>query len=244
MAKARLPIQLTPDDQVFVLTGAGISAESGIPTFRGVDGLWEKYRIDELASPEAFDRDPALVWRFYSWRRRVARPCKPNAAHIALARAEKALSGRFFICTQNVDSLHEQAGAERVLHMHGKLFESRCERSSCKTLPFSDENEYSADGLPRCKCGGRVRPNICWFGELPHHMEIAMEALAHCTVFVSIGTSGVVEPAASFVAFARRGKSKPVRTIYVGPEEPANLGSFTDFFQGKATEVVPRLFAE
>lgn len=238
-----LPIRLAPDDNVFVLPGAGISAESGIPTFRGVDGLWEKYRIEELATPEAFDRDPALVWRFYSWRRRVARPCQPNAAHLALAKAEKALGRRFFICTQNVDSLHEQAGAEGVLHMHGKLFESRCERSSC-SRPFPDENEYPAEALPHCQCGGRVRPNLCWFGEAPHHMEIAVEALARCTVFVSIGTSGVVEPAASFVALARRGKAKPVRTVYVGPEEPANLGLFTDFFRGKATEVVPRLFAE
>jgi NAD-dependent deacetylase len=243
MVSANSPIALAPDDEVFVLTGAGISAESGIPTFRGVDGLWEKYRIEELASPQAFERDPALVWRFYSWRRRVAMPCQPNAAHTALAKAEKALGRRFFICTQNVDSLHEQAGAERVLHMHGKLFESRCERPSCKSLPFPDKKEYLAEALPHCRCGGRVRPNICWFGEMPHHMEIVMEALTRCTVFVSIGTSGVVEPAASFVALARRGKSKAVRTIYVGPEEPANLSLFTDFYQGKATEVVPGLFA-
>jgi len=236
-------ILLAPQDHVFILTGAGISAESGIPTFRGVNGLWEKYRIEELATPEAFDRDPALVWRFYSWRRSVARSCRPNTAHFALADYESKLAERFFICTQNVDSLHEQAGAARVLHMHGKLFESRCERRSCRTAPFADEAEYAADSLPQCECGGRFRPNICWFGETPHHMDKVMEALARCTMFVSIGTSGVVEPAASFVAFAQQGKRKPVRTVYVGPEEPANSYMFTDFRQGKATEVVPGMFS-
>lgn len=234
-------IALTPQDHVFVLTGAGISAESGIPTFRGVNGLWEKYRIEELASPHAFDRDPALVWRFYSWRRSVAKSCCPNAAHVALAGFQKRLGERFFICTQNVDSLHEQAGATQVVHMHGKLFESRCERRNCNTASFADGTEYPGDKLPQCECGGRIRPNICWFGETPHHMDTVMAALARCSVFVSIGTSGVVEPAASFVAFAQQGKSKPVRTIYVGPEEPANVHMFTDFLKGKATEVVPRL---
>jgi NAD-dependent deacetylase len=198
--------------------------------------------IEELASPQAFDRDPALVWRFYSWRRSVAKSCCPNAAHAALADFEKKLGERFFICTQNVDSLHEQAGATRVVHMHGKLFESRCERQSCNTSPFADEAEYTADKLPKCDCGGRIRPNICWFGETPHYMDTVMEALARCTLFVSIGTSGVVEPAASFVAFAQQGKRRAIRTIYVGPEEPANLSMFTDFLQGKATEVVPGLF--
>ncbi|MCI0353308.1 MAG: NAD-dependent deacylase [Acidobacteriales bacterium] len=237
------PIPLTSDDHVFVLTGAGISAESGIPTFRGVDGLWEKYRIEELASPLAFERDPALVWRFYSWRRKVAKSCAPNAAHFALANFEESLGERFFVCTQNVDSLHEQASSVRVLHMHGKLFESRCERPSCRHAPFADDDDYTADGLPRCECGGRIRPNICWFGETPHHMDKVMQALQRCTVFVSIGTSGVVEPAASFVAFAQQGKRRAIRTVYVGPEEPANLHMFNDFYQGKATEVVPRLFS-
>jgi NAD-dependent deacetylase len=237
------PIQLTPEDHVFVLTGAGISAESGIPTFRGVNGLWEKYRIEELATPEAFNRDPALVWRFYSWRRRVAKSCRPNAAHLALAELENKLSHRCFVCTQNVDSLHEQAGVRRVVHMHGKLFESRCERSACKSTPFADEHEYEATSLPQCDCGGRIRPNICWFGEVPHHMEAVMQALTRCTVFVSVGTSGVVEPAASFAGFAQQGKASPVRTVYVGPEEPANLHMFSDFYRGKATEVVPGLFA-
>ena len=236
------PIALTPQDQVFILTGAGISAESGIPTFRGVNGLWEKYRIEELASPQAFDRDPALVWRFYSWRRRVAKSCLPNTGHVALADFQKKLGERFFICTQNVDSLHEQGGAIQVLHMHGKLFESRCERRSCKTTPFVDEAEYAPQNLPNCECGGRIRPNICWFGETPHHMDIVMETLARCTVFVSIGTSGVVEPAASFVAFAQQGKRQQVRMVYVGLEEPGNLYMFTDFYKGKATEIVPGLF--
>jgi NAD-dependent deacetylase len=243
MGPPATPLLLAPDDRTFILTGAGISAESGIPTFRGLDGLWEKYRIEELATPDAFERDPALVWRFYSWRRQVAKACQPNAAHFALAKLEQKLGEQFFICTQNVDSLHEQAGASRVLHMHGKLFESRCERPNCKNPPFGDENEYEVPDLPKCQCGGRIRPNICWFGEVPHYMETVMQGLQRCTVFVSIGTSGVVEPAASFVAFAQQGKRSPVRTVYVGPEEPANLNMFTEFYQGKATEVVPGLFA-
>jgi len=161
------PLMLTVSStgRVFILAGAGVSAESGIPTFRGVGGLWRNYRIEEVASPEAWNRDPRLVWEFYSMRRRVAAAAKPNPAHFALAKLEDALQERLFVCTQNVDNLHEQAGSRSVVHMHGELFKSRCD--ICRRLPFHDTNIYDSPAeLPRCACGGRIRPHICWFGEV------------------------------------------------------------------------------
>jgi len=195
-------------DRVFVLTGAGISAESGIPTFRGVGGVWNNYRIEEVANPAAWERDPELVWRFYSYRRRTAAPCEPNAAHRALAELEGRIGDRFFLCTQNVDDLHERAGSRRLVHMHGELFRSRCER--CEREPWEDRGEYdSMNAIPRCECGGRVRPHICWFGEVPFEMDRIAEELERCTVFGVIGTSGVVYPAAGFVhAVNARGRGK------------------------------------
>jgi len=230
-------LKLSPRDSIFILTGAGISAESGIPTFRGVDGLWRNYRIEEVASPYAWQRDPRLVWEFYSMRRRVAEAAKPNAAHLALARLESTLGERLFVCTQNVDDLHEQAGSKHVVHMHGELFRSRCD--TCSHPPFMDANTYEPPAtIPRCSCGGQIRPHICWFGEMPYEMERIYSKLLKCTVFVAIGTSGEVEPAASFAAQV----AGSTRTVYVGPEAPANASSFTEIHSGKAGEVVPRLF--
>ena len=270
-------IELSPQDFVFVLTGAGISAESGIPTFRDEGGLWRNYRFEEVASPAAWQRDPQLVWEFYSMRRRVAAAAKPNPAHLALAALEKRLGDRLYLCTQNVDNLHEQAGSIRVVHMHGELFKSRCD--TCPEPPFHDTNTYeftssSSDGpvrrspgvpvrsseggftrrssggpaassqappddLPRCHCGGRIRPHVCWFGEAPFCMDEIYQALGLCTVFIAIGTSGVVEPAASFVAHVHR--RAHTRTIYIGPEPPANAPAFTQSFQGTAGSVLPTL---
>ncbi|HKC72076.1 MAG TPA: NAD-dependent deacylase, partial [Terriglobales bacterium] len=191
-------LTFSPLDRVFVLTGAGISAESGIPTFRGVGGLWRNYRIEEVASPHAWRRDPVLVWEFYSMRRRVAASARPNAAHQALAKLEEMLRDHLLVCTQNVDNLHEQAGSRNVLHMHGELFKSRCD--TCSRPPFDDNNLYEPPAeIPRCPCGGRIRPHICWFGEVPFGLERIFQALGACTVFMAVGTSGVVEPAASFV---------------------------------------------
>lgn len=230
-------MNITPSDRVFVLTGAGVSAESGIPTFRGAGGLWRNYRIEEVASPSAWRRDPGLVWEFYSMRRRVAAEAKPNAAHLALARLERVLGDRLFLCTQNVDNLHELAGSRRVVHMHGELFKSRCD--TCRRPPFPDTNLYEPPAeIPRCECGGRLRPHICWFGEMPFEMENIFQRRDACAVFIAVGTSGLVEPAASFVAHA----SQKARTIYVGPEEPANRAAFTNCYSGKAGEVLPRLF--
>ncbi|PYT65324.1 MAG: NAD-dependent deacylase [Acidobacteria bacterium] len=227
---------IAPDDQVFVLTGAGVSAESGIPTFRGVNGLWRNYRIEEVASPRAWHRDPRLVWEFYSMRRQVASAARPNPAHLALAKLEKKLQQRLFLCTQNVDNLHELAGSRQVVHMHGELFKSRCD--ACSRAPFHDTSTYDPPaGIPRCECGGRIRPHICWFGETPFELDRIFGALNECTVFMAVGTSGVVEPAASFVAHV----AGRARTIYVGPEEPANASSFTECHLGKAGEVLPDL---
>ena len=225
-------------DSVFILTGAGASAESGIPTFRGAGGLWRNYRIEEVASPRAWLRDPALVWEFYSMRRRVAAAVRPNPAHLALADLEGKLADRLFLCTQNVDNLHEQAGSSRVLHMHGELFKSRCE--SCSQPPFADQACYDPPApLPRCACGSRIRPHICWFGEVPFELDRIFAALDRCTVFAAVGTSGVVEPAASFVAHVR-GRA---RTYYVGPELPANASAFDRCFQGEAGTILPGLFS-
>ena len=231
-------IELSPQDFVFVLTGAGISAESGIPTFRDEGGLWRNYRFEDVASPAAWQRDPQLVWEFYSMRRRVAAAAKPNPGHFALAALERRLGDRLYLCTQNVDNLHEQAGSIRVVHMHGELFKSRCDR--CEETPFDDSRTFDPPvGLPGCRCGGRIRPHVCWFGEVPFCMDEIFQALGLCTVCIAIGTSGVVEPAASFVAHVRR--RAHTRTIYIGPEPPANAPAFTQCLSGTAATVLPTL---
>jgi NAD-dependent deacetylase len=230
-------IHIGATDRVFILTGAGVSAESGIPTFRGAGGLWRNYRIEEVASPYAWQRDPRLVWEFYSMRRRAASVVRPNPGHRALAKLEESLQDRLLLCTQNVDDLHEQAGSRRVVHMHGELFKSRCDR--CRRAPFDDAETYEPPrDIPRCHCGGHIRPHICWFGEVPYDLEKIADALDQSTVFIAVGTSGLVEPAASFVARVR-GRA---RTIYVGPEEPANNFAFSDCYWGKAGELLPQIF--
>jgi NAD-dependent deacetylase len=234
-------IRIGPADRVFVLTGAGISAESGIATFRDSDGLWKGIRFEEVATPEAWRRDPTLVWNFYSARRKAALGHRPNPAHFALAQLESALGDRLLLCTQNVDNLHEQAGSARVLHMHGNLFQSRCE--TCGRPPFDDRRIYGEDEeLPKClACGALVRPHICWFGETPFHLERLYRELEACTIFVAIGTSGVVHPAAGFIAHAKL-KGAVRTTCYVGSEEPFNRILFQEVVLGPAGEMVPGLF--
>lgn len=229
---------MTREDRLFVLTGAGVSAESGLPTFRGMNGLWRGYRVEDVASPAAFTTSPELVWQFYSERRERHQTVQPNPAHFALAELENALGDRFFLCTQNVDSLHEQAGSRRVVHMHGRIMQSRCSDPRCTSAPFDDGRAYrSQDEIPRCEvCGAMVRPHICWFGEVPLEMELVLHQLEAATVVLVVGSSGVVQPAASFAKMARRNGA---RTIYVGPEEPANLTFFDEVVRGKAGDKLP-----
>jgi NAD-dependent deacetylase len=233
------PLAVEATARVFVLTGAGISAESGIQTFRDAGGLWEQHRVEDVASPEGWAKDPSMVWRFYSLRRAQAATVAPNAAHTALAALEHRIGERLFLCTQNVDPLHERGGSRRVVHMHGELMKSRCERNHA--APFDDPATYPEPGdrLPRCGCGARIRPHICWFGEIPFHLDTAHEALARATLFVTIGSSGAVYPAAGFVRMAREAGA---RTVYVGPEAPDNASAFDECRLGRATEVVPPLF--
>lgn len=233
-------MRLSSNDRLFVLSGAGISAESGLATFRGAGGLWNGYRVEEVASPEAWRADPALVWAFYSMRRRDAMAAQPNAGHRALAELEAKLGSRFYLCTQNVDDLHERAGTKRVHHMHGTLFQSRC--VLCET-PFPDSDVYeNASELPRCPdCGAAIRPHIVWFGEVPMDMESLYDELHRATVLLVVGTSGSVYPAAGFVHSANESGA---RTIYVGPEEPLNAEAFDEIILAPATEALPKLASE
>lgn len=223
--------------QLFVLTGAGISAESGIPVFQGTS--WRGHSHYELANIEAWERDPKLVWEYYSDRRARARDAKPNAAHLALAELERAARAGLFLCTQNVDGLHEAAGSQEVIHIHGKLFESRC-AADCGGPAFADINVYSEDDLPRCACRALVRPNVCWFGEQPYHLDRIHDALQRCEVFIAIGTSGSVQPVASFVTMLKQ-RSQPARTVFLGLTEPANSRYFDEVHLGPAAELVPQV---
>jgi len=232
-------IEVGAGDRVFVLTGAGVSAESGLATFRDSDGLWAGHRVEDVCTPEAWDANPELVWQFYSARRENAEKAEPNMAHRALAELEKRLGDRFFLCTQNVDDLHERAGSRRMAHMHGELFVSRCSEE-CGAKPVVDRRMY-ADfaSVGKCECGAVLRPHIVWFGETPLEMDRIGAEISKATVMVVVGTSGSVYPAANFVHWARQAGA---RTVYVGPEAPLNAGAFTRVVLGKAGMVLPGLF--
>ncbi len=242
------PLRIGKGERAFVLTGAGISAESGVKTFRDAGGLWEEHEIADVATPEGFARDPALVWRFYSERRRQALFVQPNPAHLALARLEAQLGDGYFLCTQNVDPLHEKGGSERVLHMHGELLRTSCSRPGCTlTEPFADERLYlDAEALPRCACGSLLRPHVVWFGEVPLGMRLISRALGECDIFITIGSSGSVYPAAGLVSHLRNVPSvrtgRHARTIYVGLEKPENAHCFDECRLGKAGELLPTMF--
>lgn len=219
---------------IVILTGAGISAESGVPTFRGADGLWEGHRVEEVATPEAFRRNPTLVQRFYDARRAALANVAPNAAHEALARLDRTFQGKLLIVTQNVDDLHERAGARRLVHMHGELKRALC--LACGDRP--DWNAPLIDGpaCPSCRAEGRMRPDIVWFGEMPYHMDRIDAALAACDLFVSIGTSGAVYPAAGFVDMAR---AYGARTLELNLEPSAGSYLFDEARHGPASRLVP-----
>lgn len=227
---------------VVVLTGAGISAESGIRTFRASDGLWEDHRIEDVASPEGFARDPQLVYDFYNQRRRqlLSEGIRPNPAHSALARFEHEVleaGGEFLLVTQNVDNLHERAGSQALHHMHGELLKSRCVRSG---LVFEWQTDLNIDS--RCRCcntAGNLRPHIVWFGEIPLHMTAIEAALARCDLFVAIGTSGNVYPAAGFHSLARQAGA---HTVEINLEDTGS--GFDERVLGPASSTVPGFFAE
>jgi NAD-dependent deacetylase len=233
-------ISIGDNDRVFVLTGAGISAESGLPTFRASDGLWAGHRIEDVCTPEAWQRNPALVWEFYSQRRAQGAEAEPNPAHFALAELEQRLGDRFFLCTQNVDDLHERAGSTCLVHMHGELAKSRC-GDECGQPPVTDHTVYKdLSAVGRCGCGARMRPHIVFFGEIPLEMGRIQAEIEKASLMVVIGTSGSVYPAANFVHWARQ---HGARTVYVGPEKPLNASAFTHVVEGKAGEVLPGLFS-
>ena len=220
-------------NRVVVLTGAGISAESGVPTVRGADGLWEGHDIEDIATPEGFERDPDLVQAFYDARRRAAASVVPNAAHRALARLEGAIGDDLLVVTQNVDDLHERAGSRNLVHMHGELRRALC--LACGSRP-----EWDADLIdrPTCPvCGQRMlRPDVVWFGEMPYELDRIEQAVVACDVFVSIGTSGEVYPAAGYVALAAAFGARTVE-LNLEPSDPAV--PFDEARAGLASELVP-----
>jgi NAD-dependent deacetylase len=225
-----------PAPNIIILTGAGISRESGLATFRDADGIWAKVRIEDVATPEAFARDPARVHAFYNARREQLRDpaIQPNAAHLALAELERRWPAGFLLVTQNVDDLHDRAGSGNMLHMHGELMKARCRR--CGAVHPWPGDLSTATPCPACGQAGGMRPHVVWFGEMPLHMEEIGEALEHCGLFLSIGTSGQVYPAAGFVAEVR-GRARTIE-LNLEPSEGASL--FDEAIHGPATEVVPR----
>jgi NAD-dependent deacetylase len=220
---------------IVVLTGAGISRESGLATFRDADGIWARMRIEDVATAEAFARDPARVHAFYNARRRqIADPSvQPNAAHHAVARLARAWPGGVTVVTQNVDDLHDRAGTQNLIHMHGELTKARC-RLCGAVLPWRADLSVETP-CPCCGRAGGMRPHVVWFGEMPLAMEEIGVALDRCGLFVSIGTSGAVYPAAGFVAEVR-GRA---RTVELNLEPSEGSALFDQAIHGKATELVP-----
>ena len=219
--------------KVVVLTGAGISAESGVPTFRDAEGLWHGHRIEDVATPEAFERQPGLVHRFYDQRRAALDSVEPNAAHYALARLESGLGDDLLVVTQNIDDLHERSGLRQVLHMHGRLRSALC-RACSRRFEWTGT---LGDRPPCPRCGHReLRPDVVWFGEFPHEMERIHGALSSADLFVSIGTSGAVHPAAGFVLYAA---AHGARTVELNLVPSAGSHLFDEARHGPASRLVP-----
>jgi NAD-dependent deacetylase len=225
---------MTRPASIVILTGAGISAESGIDTFRDAGGLWENHSILDVATPEGFARDPGLVLRFYDERRAALAGVVPNPAHLALARLEREFGGDFLLVTQNVDDLHERAGSRRVCHMHGRLKSALC--TACETRCTWDGPMLERPPCPVCQARA-LRPDIVWFGEMPYHMRRIEDAIAGCDQFVSIGTSGAVYPAAGFVAQAR---GMGARTLELNLEPSEGRAMFHQSRYGPAGGLVPQ----
>ncbi|QCX28885.1 NAD-dependent deacylase [Nocardioides jishulii] len=224
--------------KVVVLTGAGISAESGVPTFRDSDGLWEGHDVMEVATPEGFAANPVLVQRFYDLRRAHLAKVEPNAAHVALARLEESLGDDLLVITQNVDDLHERAGSTRVLHMHGELLSALC--LSCGAR-FPWETDLS-DSPPCPACGeSTLRPDVVWFGEIPYRMDEALQALQEADLFVAVGTSAQVQPAAAFVHWAAE---QGARTLEINLAGTISTDDFDESRQGRAGDLLPQWVEE
>ncbi|RPH46186.1 MAG: NAD-dependent deacylase [Planctomycetota bacterium] len=223
---------------IVVLTGAGISGESGVPTFRGAGGLWRDYRAEDLATPEAFARDPRLVWEWYDWRRRQIAPAKPNLGHYALVTLEKR-APELTLITQNVDGLHPAAGSRNLLEIHGNLWRTRC--LSCGDVRENRETPL-ARIPPHCTCEGLLRPDVVWFGEaLPSDLlEQAIRAVETCDLMLVVGTSGVVQPAAS-MADTVLARGMPVVEINLDPTKLSDQATYA--LQGRAGEILPKLIA-
>jgi NAD-dependent deacetylase len=224
---------------IVILTGAGVSAESGVPTFRGPEGLWEGHRVEDVATPKAFARDPVLVQRFYDDRRAALAQVAPNAAHRALARLDRQWPGELLLVTQNVDDLHERGGAKRLLHMHGELKRALC--TACGAAPAWNAPLSGNPACPRCTATGHLRPDIVWFGEMPYHMEAIEAAIEACDLFVSIGTSGAVYPAAGFVGWAR---AAGAQTLEINLDPSAGTPMFDTARHGPAGTLVPEWVAQ
>ena len=223
------------EPSIVILTGAGISAESGLPTFRDKDGLWEGHRVEEVACPQAFRRNPELVHRFYNLRRAALQAVEPNAAHLALARLQREFSGQVILITQNIDDLHERAGSPDVIHMHGELRKVFC--AHCGHVTVWEGDLETVTPCPACeRCGG-MRPDIVWVGEIPYHMERIETVLRDADIFAAIGTSGHVYPAAGFVSLA---KIAGARTLEINNAQTLVSDCFDAQFVGPATREVPQ----
>ncbi|NNC55558.1 MAG: NAD-dependent protein deacylase [Pseudomonadales bacterium] len=234
-------VSVSQYNNIVVLTGAGISAESGLKTFRDHDGLWEGHRVEDVATVEAFLAKPDFVQDFYNQRRRqlLSAQVHCNAAHRALANFEREFDGSFMLVTQNVDNLHQRAGSNKLLPMHGELLKARC--TQCNAVSECRRDLGAQSRCPQCNSQGALRPHIVWFGEVPLHMPAIERALQHCDLFVSIGTSSVVYPAAGFAGLARQAGAK---TVELNLEPGSTASGFDEAHYGPATKVVPDYFEQ
>ncbi|MDH3669327.1 MAG: NAD-dependent deacylase [Paracoccaceae bacterium] len=221
--------------EIVILTGAGVSAESGLSTFRDKGGVWSQVRLEDVATPQAFMRDPVRVHDFYNSRRGRLPTVMPNPAHEAIARLQRGFAGRVTLITQNVDDLHERGGSPDVIHMHGQLNHALC--AGCGHQWGWQGSMSTGDVCAACGAQGTVRPDVVWFGEMPYHMDLIAERMAGCDLFVAIGTSGAVYPAAGFVAGARE---QGARTIEINLEPSENTALFDEQRLGRASETVPQ----
>jgi NAD-dependent deacetylase len=238
MISARLRTALGTTTRIVAFTGAGISAESGVPTFRGTDGIWNKMRPEELASMEGFLRNPALVWEWYAHRKRIIAEVQPNAGHIALARMEQIVPD-LIVVTQNIDNLHRRAGSTHVHELHGNIERNYCMECGRR---YANEEVLALTGIPRCRsCGGKIRPDVVWFGEMlpEEEWEASVRAAESASIFFSIGTSAVVYPAASLPLI---GKAHGAYLVEINPEPTPLTKHADEFLQGSAGTILPLVY--